>query len=123
MSNKISQQSENCENHNEPDLVQAFLKKWWVESDFTAQTSCFHYGLKVPVVTITVFSTLARPSVFIPPAFDISYALSNGFPRFLVIDRFCLFVYLRNNNTVFEELELSVVDLTVANAVLLAIRL
>jgi hypothetical protein len=45
-----------------------------------------------------------------------------GFPRFPVIDRFCLFVYLRNNNTVFEELELSVVDLTVANAVLLAKR-
>ena len=20
-------------NHNDPDLVQAFLKKWWVESD------------------------------------------------------------------------------------------
>ena len=25
----ISQQPENCENHNDPDLVQAFLKKWW----------------------------------------------------------------------------------------------
>ena len=23
-------------NHNDPDLVQAFPKKWWVESDFTA---------------------------------------------------------------------------------------
>ena len=35
---KISQQPENCENRNDPDLVQAFLKKWWVESDFiTAQ--------------------------------------------------------------------------------------
>jgi hypothetical protein len=33
---KISQQSENCENRNDPDLVQAFLKKWWVESDFKA---------------------------------------------------------------------------------------
>jgi hypothetical protein len=32
---KISQQPENCENRNDPDLVQAFLKKWWVESDFT----------------------------------------------------------------------------------------
>jgi hypothetical protein len=31
---KISQQPENCENRNSPDLVQAFLKKWWVESDF-----------------------------------------------------------------------------------------
>jgi hypothetical protein len=27
---------ENCENRNDPDLVQAFLKKWWVESDFIA---------------------------------------------------------------------------------------
>ena len=33
---KISQQPENCENRNEPDLVQAFPKKWWVESDSTA---------------------------------------------------------------------------------------
>jgi hypothetical protein len=29
---KISQQPENCENRNDPDLVQAFLKKWWVEN-------------------------------------------------------------------------------------------
>jgi hypothetical protein len=27
---------ENCENRNDPDLVQAFLKKWWFESDFKA---------------------------------------------------------------------------------------
>jgi hypothetical protein len=27
---------ENCENRNDPDLVEAFLKKWWVESDFKA---------------------------------------------------------------------------------------
>ena len=26
----------NCENRNDPDLVQAFLKKWWVKSDFKA---------------------------------------------------------------------------------------
>ena len=32
---KISQQPENCENRK-TDLVQAFLKKWWVESDFKA---------------------------------------------------------------------------------------
>ena len=30
------QQPENCENRNDPDLVQAFLKKCWVESDFRA---------------------------------------------------------------------------------------
>jgi hypothetical protein len=34
LTDKISQQPENCENRNDPDLVQAFLKKWWVESDF-----------------------------------------------------------------------------------------
>jgi hypothetical protein len=32
---KIIKQSENWENHNAPDLVQAFPKKMWVESDFT----------------------------------------------------------------------------------------
>jgi hypothetical protein len=31
-----SDQQPNCENRNDPDLVQAFLKKWWVESDFKA---------------------------------------------------------------------------------------
>jgi hypothetical protein len=36
VSNTISQQPENCENRNDSDLVQAFLKKWWVESDFKA---------------------------------------------------------------------------------------
>jgi hypothetical protein len=29
---KISQQPETCENRNDPDLVQTFLKKWWVRS-------------------------------------------------------------------------------------------
>ena len=33
---KISQQPENWENRNGPDLVQAFPKKWWVKSDITA---------------------------------------------------------------------------------------
>ena len=33
---RISQQPENWENRNGPDLVQAFPKKWWVESDLTA---------------------------------------------------------------------------------------
>jgi hypothetical protein len=27
-------QPENCENRNDSDLLQAFLKKWWAESDF-----------------------------------------------------------------------------------------
>ena len=33
-------------------------EKWWIESDFTASTSRFHYGSKVPVVTITAFITI-----------------------------------------------------------------
>jgi hypothetical protein len=32
---KIIYQPENWENRNGPYLVQAFPKKWWVESDFT----------------------------------------------------------------------------------------
>jgi hypothetical protein len=35
--------------------VQAFLKKWWVESDLRRQTSRSHYGSKVPAVIATVF--------------------------------------------------------------------
>jgi hypothetical protein len=44
---KISQQPENYENRNDPDLVQAFLKKWWVESDFKAPNLPFSLRLKV----------------------------------------------------------------------------
>jgi hypothetical protein len=50
--------SKNCENRNDPDLVQTFLKKWWVESDFKHQTSPFQYGSKFPAVTIIVFITI-----------------------------------------------------------------
>jgi hypothetical protein len=52
---KISQQPENCENPNDPDLVQAFLKKWWVESDFKAPNLPLSLRSKVSAVTITVF--------------------------------------------------------------------
>jgi hypothetical protein len=34
--NNFKEYDLNCENRNDPDLVQAFLKKWWVESDFKA---------------------------------------------------------------------------------------
>ena len=36
INSKKSVNNRNCENRNDPDLVQAFLKKWWVESDFKA---------------------------------------------------------------------------------------
>jgi hypothetical protein len=39
--------TENCENRNDPDLVQAFLKKWWVESDFKASNLPLSLRLKV----------------------------------------------------------------------------
>jgi hypothetical protein len=44
---KIGQQPENCENRKDPDLVQAFLKKWWVESDFKAPNLPLSLLLKV----------------------------------------------------------------------------
>jgi hypothetical protein len=38
---------ENCENRNDPDLVQVFLKNWWVESDFKAPNLPLSLWLKV----------------------------------------------------------------------------
>ena len=43
---RISQQPENWENRNDPDLVQAFPKKWWVESDLTAPNPPLSLWLK-----------------------------------------------------------------------------
>jgi hypothetical protein len=48
---KISR--EHCENRNDPDFVQAFLMKWWVESDFKAPNLPFHYGSKFPAISET----------------------------------------------------------------------
>ena len=39
--------TEICENRNDPDLVEAFLKKWWVESDFKAPNLPLSLRLKV----------------------------------------------------------------------------
>ena len=39
--------TENCENRIDPDLVQAFLTKWWVESDFKAPNPFLSLRLKV----------------------------------------------------------------------------
>ena len=39
--------TENCENRNDPDLIHAFLKKWWVESDFKAPNLPLSLRLKV----------------------------------------------------------------------------
>jgi hypothetical protein len=42
----MSKQREKCENRNDPDLVQAFLKKWVVESDFKAPSLPLSLRLK-----------------------------------------------------------------------------
>jgi hypothetical protein len=52
---KISQQPENCENRNDPDLVQAFLKKWWVESAyqsllFLLNAACLAEKQQIPIL-------------------------------------------------------------------------
>jgi hypothetical protein len=54
----LQKQPENCENRNDPDLVQAFLKKWWVESDFNAPNLRFHYGCHYNSIypAITIFA-------------------------------------------------------------------
>jgi hypothetical protein len=41
---------QNCDNRNDPDLVQAFLKKWWVKSDFKAPNTFLagmNYNIKI----------------------------------------------------------------------------
>jgi hypothetical protein len=43
------------QSYNDPDLVQAFLKKWWLNKILKRQTSRSHYDSKFPTVTITVF--------------------------------------------------------------------
>ena len=48
---QISQQPENCENRNDPNLVQAFQRKWWVESDFKALNLPLSLRLKGFLVT------------------------------------------------------------------------
>ena len=65
---QISQQPENCENRNDPDLVQTFLKKWWVESDFKAPNLPLSLRLKGSAVTITVFITILEQSKIVVKA-------------------------------------------------------
>jgi hypothetical protein len=47
---------ENCENRNDPDLVQAFLKKWWVESDFKAPNLPQIYSVSAKKIISDAFS-------------------------------------------------------------------
>jgi hypothetical protein len=50
---------ENCENRNDPDLVQAFLKKWWVEAPLGLSKYISDY---LPYFEkINIFFNIARP--------------------------------------------------------------
>jgi hypothetical protein len=64
---KISQQPENCENSNDSDLVQAFLKKWWVESDFKAPNLPLSLRLKVSVEVEAYIIGLSNISILSIP--------------------------------------------------------
>jgi hypothetical protein len=71
---QISQQPENCENRNDPDLVQTFLKKWWVESDFKVPNLPLSLRLKGSSVVQTSYTNALQRSL----TFDTS---SQSFQR------------------------------------------
>ena len=72
---KFSQQPENWEHRNGPDLVHTFPKKWWVESDFTAPnlplplrlkgSSCHYYNNIFSHTIIVVNAVLYENPSFI----------------------------------------------------------
>jgi hypothetical protein len=68
---KISRQPVKCENRIDPDLVQAFLKKWWVESDFKAPNLPFSLRLKVSGCHYN--SIYNNMSVYILMSFDFPF--------------------------------------------------
>jgi hypothetical protein len=59
---------ENCENRNDPDLVEAFLKKWWVESDFKAPKLPLSLRFKgsgffLSMCDVKIFLTFTSPNM------------------------------------------------------------
>jgi hypothetical protein len=62
---KISQQPENCENRNDPDLVQAFLKKWWVESDFKAPNPSLSLQFKDSLICSSISPLLEKKGIYL----------------------------------------------------------
>jgi hypothetical protein len=63
---------ENCENRNDPDLVQAFLKKWWVESDFKAP----NLPLSLRFKGFCYYPYLGRKTTLIAVTMCISFSTS-----------------------------------------------
>jgi hypothetical protein len=66
-------QPENCENRNNPDLVQAFLKKWWVEQGFQSGP--------VPGTFTRLRSCIVPAEITEPPKISggqVLYTISDG---------------------------------------------
>ena len=55
---KISQQQENCENVMTLTWYRHFLRNGGLNQILKRQSSRFHYGSKVPAITISVFITI-----------------------------------------------------------------
>jgi hypothetical protein len=68
-----SNKGSNCipplsENRNDPDLVQTFLKKWWVESDFRSHLSSSPYTISSK---FSSFIEFLRGGIQLLPLFDL----------------------------------------------------
>jgi hypothetical protein len=63
-------------NKNDPDLVQAFLKKWWVESDFKAPNLPLSLRFKVSGCISKKKVGLAKLSYLQNPMSDRNFFLS-----------------------------------------------
>jgi hypothetical protein len=84
----ISQQPENGENRNDPDLVQAFLKKWWVESDF-----------KAPNLPLSLRLSLSKPKIcsYCSPVLTI---ITNKY-KMALISNFSLLLFMWHVSKIF----------------------
>ena len=77
----------NCENRNDSDLAQAFLKKWWVESDFKApnlplslrfKVSGCHYNSIYSKVKVLWSEKIGNFKVMLKSTSNIKVSLSEG---------------------------------------------
>jgi hypothetical protein len=73
---------------------EVFLKKWWVESNLRCQTSRFHYGSKVPAVTITVFITILFQRVKMYKDKEVNKNVKNIFLSMFDVKVFLTFTFV-----------------------------
>ena len=108
----------------------------WGNSKTLLQLTCSNYGkcnmaaaiaAKLISIPFLKVAAIILPQSWCTVQEGCSEELQEGYSFCKEIDNKTVYlynthIYLRNNSTVFEELEVSFVDLTVANAVLLATR-